>query len=241
MRIPFGILLTVGITGCAYQSQAIYQKAPTEPDSDQVISNASTAGDIFAMPRSKLLVDTADPQAKPMAPAPAGAPAAQAKGQGGGPTATPAPQATKSAATNFAIGKDTYSVSILPVESTYRYLVKPVTHFTSVTSVNITKIPNTDLPSSVAVEFTDNTKTRIDEIGGIIVAAIGLLPLAAASNADCAKGPKLEAFSLVINGEVNDATQVPGQPCWNYTVTFKEPAVGAVSWSRFERDARNPR
>jgi len=47
------------------------------------------------------------------------------------------------------------------------------------TKINVTKQENTDLVSSIGVETTDNTKTIIEDIGGIAVKLVGLGMMAA--------------------------------------------------------------
>jgi hypothetical protein len=60
-------------------------------------------------------------------------------------------------------------VSVLPgEEQQYRLLVRatPINNFFSKTQFNVTKYGTTDIPTIIETEFTDLTKTRIDEFFG---------------------------------------------------------------------------
>jgi len=240
MRNRYDLIFLLVIPLAACQSQAVYQKAPETTDSDLVISNASSAGDIFAMPVSKLVVkldSAATDGAKPTS----GEKAAADKKPETGADSTSTPQQTKTGTTSISIGSAQYSVTILPIESARRFLVQPVNNFFSSTSISITKIPNTDLPTAVSVQFTDNIKTRISQLGGLVTAFIGAgFPLLAKASDECMKEPKLESFTLTIDKEVN-FTEIPSQPCWQYSIKFElpHPAVGAISWERFEKELGN--
>jgi hypothetical protein len=229
------VALALTLGGCSSQPSAVYQRAPAGADSEITVANAASGGDLFAMPLSKMIVASAgagtasDPSQHAAAPT------------GGSNSQTKAPPPT-SVATSVRIGEDRYDVSVVPIESEKKYLVRPSSDFWSTTQINITKIPNTDIPRSVATQFTDNTKTRIDEAAGFVTGVIALVPLLAAETAQeqaCRqKPPKLEPFTLVISGEVRDPTAIEGQPCWRYTAIYvdKQPTVGAVTWARFDQD-----
>lgn len=237
-RYCLNILVVISIAGC--QSQVVFQKAPESADSDLVISNASSAGDIFAMPISKLIVKL-DPAVNDGAKLSSGRTAAADQKPVTGVGSTPTPQQVKTGTTSISIGSDQYSVTILPIESARLFLVRPVDNFFSSTSISITKIPNTDLPTAVSVQFTDNIKTRISQLGGLVTAFIGAgFPLLASENEACLKEPRLEPFTLIIDKEVN-SSQIPSQPCWKYSIKFEipHPTVGSISWERFEKELGN--
>lgn len=238
MRNYFGLFFLVAAPLAACQSQVVFQKTPEIANSDLVINNASSAGDIFAMPVSKLIVKLDSVAADGANQAPVENAAADKKPAadlGGIPT----PQKTKSGTTSIDIGSAQYSVTILPVESAQRFLVRPVDNFFSSTSISITKIPNTDIPTAISVQFTDNIKTRISQLGGLVTAFIGAgLPLFASEiDKECDQEQKLESFTLMIDKEV-PFTKLPSQPCWEYSIKFEapQPTFGAISWERFEKE-----
>lgn len=238
MRNYFSLFFLVAVPLAACQSQVVFQKTPEIADPDLVINNVSSAGDIFAMPVSKLIVKLGSVAADGANQAPVENAATDKKpaADSGGILT---PQKIKSGTTSISIGSAQYSVTILPVESARRFLVRPVDNFFSSTSINITKIPNTDLPTAISVQFTDNIKTRISQLGGLVTAFIGAsFPLLASdSDTECGQDQKLESFTLMIDKEV-PFTKLSSQPCWEYSIMFEDPkpTVGAISWERFEKE-----
>lgn len=244
-------VLALVVSACSSQSKAVFQRASTDADSDLVIKNAASGGDLFVMPTSKLVVSSAaTPPANPVAPAEPGQPKPQDPG-GAANHANHAPAAAtqagsaSSSTSQITVGKASFGVTVVPVESSHKYLVNPVNDFFTSSQVNIAKMPNTDIPSSVSSQFTDNTATRIDQIGGLVTAVIAILPLLAAQNPDeqnCQLHPQnLQPFTLNLDSEVKDLSPLNGQACWKYAVIFDSatPSAGAVSWSRFDQDLGN--
>lgn len=238
--------LTLLVSACASQSKAVFQQAPTQADSDLVIKNSASGGDLFAMPTSKLVVSNAPVQTTSSGDAERQGPSKQQEGLSGAANQSQNPATQGNSAptvvSQITVGKANFGVSVVPMESSHKYLVNPVTNFFSSTQVNITKIPNTDIPSSVSGQFTDNTATRIDEIGGLVTAAVTFLPLLMAQNDEeknCQLHPQgLQPFTLNLDSEVKNLSPVNGQACWKYLVLFDSatPSAGAVSWNRFEQD-----
>lgn len=243
--IILGITAALAAVGCESRPSAVYQAAPEQSDSEVVISNASKGGDLFAMPQSKIVVALATSAPKAPAPVPAPAPAPAAKAAAASPSGGTSKTSTSVSTTVTIDGQD-YSVSVAPVEGTMKYLLHSSNDFWSTTQVNITKIPNTDIPVSVSSQFTDNTKTRIDQAAGIVTGVISVAAMLAAANnkqLECQQKPiKLMPFTLVVSGEVKDPQPIEGQDCWQYQITYASPlpGAGAVSWTRLNKDLGTP-
>lgn len=213
------LLIFVSLGGCATQSQVTFAIAPPAPDSDVVIKAAAGGADIFTMPVSKLVVVS-------------GGAAVAASPQKAAPSAaTGAAPSSQSATDSITVNKQSYSTSVVPVEGSHSYISQPVTGFFTSTQVNISKLQNTNIPSAISSTFTDNTVTRIDQIGGILAA---LAPLASLGvEPPCNTGSALKSFTLTLDQQGTGT--IDKQPCWTYKVTFATPTpVGAVSWKTLE-------
>jgi hypothetical protein len=226
--------VALALSACNQRPTVKFQGAQSGADSDLYIKSVSNGGDLFTLPASKIIVSSAVAVSKNVAPNVA----VQDRGGSSSPNAQP-----KSSTTAVVrIGADDYAVSVSPVETKRYYIVTPATGFWSASQVNLTKIPNTDIVSSVSSQFTDYTKTRIDQLAGIITGIVTLAPMLAAESPDQQKcmetTPKLVPFTLVVSGEVVDPITIPGQNCWQYTLHYADgqPPMGVVSRARFEKD-----
>jgi hypothetical protein len=105
--------------------------------------------------------------------------------------------------------------------------VVPITDWRSSTTVNITKILNTDRVSSIGVEVVDDTTKRITEAGGVVVKLIGLF-LADAPEPPCVKaGGVIELDVWNQTTETRTYQGTSGTQC--ITVKMHEPPVDAIT------------
>ncbi len=73
-----------------------------------------------------------------------------------------------------------YTIASRPVaHEAYKIGVRPDDSLWRTTKINIVKMENTDLVSSVGVETTDNTASLISSVGGAITKVIGLIGVSA--------------------------------------------------------------
>jgi hypothetical protein len=111
-----------------------------------------------------------------------------------------------------------YKAQIVPAESGRFYRIKGVTGFWSDTNVQITKLPNSDIPTGVAIDFTDYTPTRIQQavsiLASIAVAASGFAQ--GENKKKCDKPTALQDFAIRLEESLLDGTdkEIPDQPCW---------------------------
>jgi len=81
---------------------------------------------------------------------------------------------TEEKAKNTKTGE--YTITSRPVAySAYKVGIRPESSLRVTTKVNIVKLDNTDLVSSVGVETTDNTTSLINSIGGALTKVVGLI------------------------------------------------------------------
>jgi len=103
-----------------------------------------------------------------------------------------------------------YTLKVVPIEGGTYYRVKGVSNFWSETNLQITKMPNHDVPTVVASNFTDLTASRIQEIAGVMT-TIAKTAMAFGAAPEC--GP-LRDFSYQIDSVEQASIQVPDQRCW---------------------------
>lgn len=118
-----------------------------------------------------------------------------------------------------------YTLKVVPIESGKYYRVKGISNFWSETNLQITKMPNHDVPTVVGSNFTDETPSRIQEIAGVVTT---VAKTAVAFGAEQRQGPEqprscnattlkpLQDFNLQIDsvGTQSNALLIPDQPCW---------------------------
>jgi hypothetical protein len=228
------ISVALVLSACDQRPTVKFQTAESGADSDLYVKAVSNGGDLFVLPASKIIVSSAAAAPKNAAP--------NAAAQDRGSNSSPSAQSRSPTTTVVRIGTDDYSVAVSPVETKTYYIITPVTGFWSASQVNLTKIPNTDIVSNVSSQFTDYTKTRIDQLAGVITGIVTLAPILAAATPQqqrCMETtPKLTPFTLVVSGAVVDPQPIPDQDCWQYTIdyAYRQPPMGAVSRARFEKD-----
>jgi hypothetical protein len=154
---------------------------------------------------------------------------------------------------SFAVGgRDgrQYRVAITPEEtgsSEDSFLVIPRNDFTSRNDLKITRFGNTDIPSVVENEFTDQTLLRIQQAGQVAAAVASVVVAVAAAPASpvastsesrptCPSGKALAAFSISIRELAPSSSflPVPGQDCFEYQVSATQNSGPAETVSRTE-------
>ena len=202
-------LLTVG---CASGPKVVFSKVQPNQE-DLLIKRAGAGGEIFVIPKSKLLISSSTLKTK---------------------VADPKGKAVDSSEAQ-EIGKDNISAKVVPDEAGTRFSVVPVSGFWGRTQLQIAKIPNTDIPQTVGSTFTDLTKSRIEQIGGIASSAISVFGVLLAPKLDCSAAEPLVDFVISVGEEVTAPAPVPGNPCWVYTLAYESPnsPVGAVTMTKF--------
>jgi len=138
--------------------------------------------------------------------------------------APPAPAAVQGISITAMGASGTYTITVLPTESTDGYYrVTPVNDFWSSNQLGVTKISNTDIPSSVQNTFTDMTSQRITEAGQLIAGASSIMTLMGnGGKHEVCDGdpPNFTADVATISNQSFKAA--PPQDCWTYSI-----AVGA--------------
>jgi hypothetical protein len=206
MRVCVFILASgaIVLTGCAKQSVSY-----TDISDGSAVTVADTdagGGQQFNLPVSTLVV----------APKQDGATPAPAK-----PVPDDAEKNSTPVAEQIKVGSETFSVSVAPQESANEFRINNNDGLFSSTDVQITRLPNTNIPSAVGVSFTDNTATIITQAGSILATVVPLIAAAAGpAPVSCATPTELKAFTLEMPDKSLGATALAGQPCWYYSVTY---------------------
>jgi hypothetical protein len=217
------VLLVVGIETACSSPAVLYQaaddpQAPTSSDTQAVLKadqHAEATATTFVLPISKLEISvpyatqsTANQGAKKGVENPINN------------DATPA----ASGSTSQDIGNG-FSASITPTESGRYYRVVPSNGISS-TTIQVTKVANTDIPATVSVNFVSSAQrvaSVVQTLGSVAVAAAGFASQVEA----CSKaGTPLAPFSIVLDtGAVGTIANppmeqpVPNQPCWHYHIS----------------------
>ncbi|WP_051517002.1 hypothetical protein [Herbaspirillum sp. RV1423] len=218
------VALSAALTACAGAPVVTYEQAPKSGDDAASLKTSKERGEIFVLPESNILIARKTAQA----------PAADAKDKA----------AAKSGGTAKAGAADdaaapAYTATVVPLEGERRYSVKPANNVTSKTELKLARMTNSDIVKSVGSTFTDMTKVRIEQVGGIVTSVLSAATIFLANQtdvADCGKNPPLEDFVLpVAKTPAASDPKVPGNPCWTYSMNYvSEPAPGAVSIKAFD-------
>ncbi len=232
---------------CSLQPKVQYQlasPAATDSKSEDSIFQSSDAGyQVFSLPHSQIVVSAPTPAAQKTADLPAEAqelganqnperrkpshrPRASASpGQGKQPATdqnNSQNQGQSNATTPSQPLGGGYTLKVVPIESGRYYRVKGVSNFWSETNLQITKMPNHDVPTVVGSNFTDETPSRIQEIAGVVTTvaktavAFGVgLGRAPAPTCSATIFKPLQDFNLQIDSVgTQTPLAIPDQPCW---------------------------
>jgi hypothetical protein len=236
--VSLGMLL-LALESCA-SPKVIFSAATdgTTPDvADAVAAAASTQSQVFTLPVSRLLVsapatggDAPTSSKKPVKPSPAPPQSGTGTGtdagstSGAGTTTTTKDTGASANGGNGTSGDSAvaigggYSASVIPVEGGRYYRVQGVNNFWSETNLQLTKMPNSDVPTVVSVDFTDETPSRITDIVSVLSSAAiaGAAFAEGTPNSTCSKSVPLSDFAMRLDASVIDgsAQTIPNQPCW---------------------------
>jgi hypothetical protein len=119
------------------------------------------------------------------------------------------------------------TVSSVRVASPWKYGIKATSSWRADTSVNLVKLPNTDVIDSIGVEVVDKTVSAINDYGGAIVALLGVLRM----KANQCKFPVEIPIELKDDGK---KTLTLSQDC--VTVEIGPLPVDAVERARLPQD-----
>jgi hypothetical protein len=144
-----------------------------------------------------------------------------------------------------------YQVSVLPRPGPHRYNVAGVNDLLSRNALGVTHVENTDLAQSVSNSFTDQTVTRIQQIGAVVGFAVkagaGLLSFAPASTAgsgqsNCAL-PALAIDVTSTDARSGTVTSQDGSCIYNWSlIVAGAPAAGTVTHAELDAQlAAKPR
>lgn len=114
-----------------------------------------------------------------------------------------------------------YSVSVLPAESDRSYRAIGVNDFFSQNELGVTKIANTDIPTSVQNKFTDMTKARINSLGQLITTTMSLAALVSSEVNETPKcdDPKIPDFVAdASTAKLGEEIGIGLGGCWSYVL-----------------------
>jgi hypothetical protein len=235
---------------CALQPKVQYQSAsPAARDSasEDAIFQSSDAGyQVFSLPHSQIVVSAPTPAAQQTDNVLAEDQDFGARQKQKRKKASPKPQGDANPGQNKQPAADQdnsqkqnqstettpseplgggYTLKVVPIEGGKYYRVRGVSNFWSETNLQITKMPNHDVPTVVGSNFTDETPSRIEEIAGVVTTvaktalAFGTAQRQApeqhqSCNATTLK--PLQDFNLQIDsvGTQSNTLFIPDQPCW---------------------------
>lgn len=146
---------------------------------------------------------------------------------------------------SLALGSG-FTAQITQTESGRYYRVTPKDGFWSTTNIQITKLPNTDIPSAVNVDFTDKTTQRIEQGVSVLASAAKVIAGFASRGATgCSQATSLQSFSIRVDSDALnqiDEQVVPKQPCWRYKISTAgiDPAHDTVTVETFESGLGDP-
>ena len=223
------------LAACGAAEVRVQQARVPATNADQtaaVVRDAQRGAQIVTLPITKISIQ----------PAASGATPTNARAAGAADTNA-----------SFAVGgRDgrQYRVAITPEDTGSledSFLVIPRNDFTSRNNLKITRFGNTDIPSVVENEFTDQTLLRIQQAGQVAAAVASVVVAVAAASASpvastseprptCPSSKALAAFNISIRELAPSGSflPVPGQDCFEYQVSATQISGLAETVSRTE-------
>jgi hypothetical protein len=150
-----------------------------------------------------------------------------------------------------------YAIKAAPVETNDYFRIRGDSGFWSDTNIQLTRIPNTDIVSSIQVDFRDDTPARIQQLFGLLSAVAGVagVPIAGmygeadAPKTDRCKDAGFAPFSVDVSSpqklaELKTGLAFPDHGpyagCWKLTLTPKTRAPqDVVNRASFVNKLRN--
>jgi len=236
-------VLLAAVGGCAIQRPTVTYTVPQSGVEDRdVLASADAGGQLFDIPTTQVVVTTAARAQQAAARAQPAAAAQPAPGRQTGnasnnTNAAPAPQGQ-----TITVGATTYTIQVVPQESGNEFRVAGQNSFLATTLIQLQYRPSSLIPSSVQVSFTDQTVTRVTEIGtALATIASAAAPFVAAAIAPprapaCPKAAPLTDFKLTVRSPSSAGSAVDGQPCWVYSLQFVSTSkpTGAITLDTFK-------
>jgi hypothetical protein len=142
-------------------------------------------------------------------------------------------------ASKIGNNKSKFNISIILGEVNYWPLVQvtPINNFFSKNLLTVTKYGTTDIPTVIETQFTDLTKTRVDEISGIITSALKVFvpappaPPPPPPPSKCSKELPRPA-SVIIDSDFPHSL-IDEEPCWYVIIQSRNESPKNLNYTMY--------